>query len=247
MANAALELISLEDLLAEIAKRAGGVPKAAKRAEQSFNYSHTTYIDALLKRGFVSLSSGMYSSVLHHPDHPDRVVKVGKGADEWHRYAAWAMTIDSPHAVKVYSLKEHKSFFVCVMERLENIGMYSGDTTELVDHVRGYMVRNSMVTLRATPTALSEVGTHAVSAYVLDKHPQGRSLYAFLKLLRKNSVLDDLHGGNWGTRADGTIVVFDPTTYVGDRVNTRVTQLYGTAKLRIKDKTSRTSAVKLAA
>lgn len=247
MANAALELISLEDLLAEIAKRAGGTPKTTKRADMRFDYSHTTYIAALKKRGFVEISSGCYSTVLRHPEHDDRVVKVGRGNDAWHKYAAWAMTIDSPHSLKVYSLKDHGKFFVCVMECLHNIGEMWGDTGVLVEHVRRFMVTYHMTTLRAAPTELSDVGTYALTNHILDKHPQGRSLLAFLKLLRKNSVLNDLHGHNWGTRLDGTIVVFDPATSVSARVEQRVTQLYGTAKLRIKDKTSRTSVVKLAA
>jgi hypothetical protein len=89
------------------------------------------FVEALMKRGFERIGSGLFSDVLAKPG-SDRVVKVytygsqGEHAtDPWPEYVLWAAQngYAGTHAPRVFSFKivngTMGTFYVAVMERLE--------------------------------------------------------------------------------------------------------------------------------
>jgi hypothetical protein len=90
------------------------------------------FVQALIKRGFISIGSGLFSDVLAKPG-SDRVVKVytygSQGdmgdTDPWPEYVLWAAKngYAGTHAPRVFSFKivsgTMGAFYVAVMERLE--------------------------------------------------------------------------------------------------------------------------------
>jgi hypothetical protein len=172
-----------------------------------------SYIEALRKRGFVYLGRGAYSAVLCHPSKPDRVIKVCRGLDDWPIYAAYVSTLKTPYAIKVFSIKKRANFYVAVMERLEFIAndvRYSsakdGHYREAAECIDFFKYRTPSF---KPGTTFDTVADAARAKYAEKRYP---GMAAFIRLLKRTGMCNDLHHGNYGFRADGSIAVFDPVT-----------------------------------
>lgn len=149
------------------------------------------YCTRLEKRGFKELGQGCFSRVYAKPG-CDKVIKVSYNNDMgWVAFVLWAQRskYHSPHVPKLYSLKFHKDFYVAVIERLPIIGAIDCET-------RGMMDYNRSLTCGVSRADELE-----------DRYP---GFGCFLLDLAKAFPVGDLHDGNYGHRADGSIVVFDP-------------------------------------
>ncbi|MFG1227172.1 hypothetical protein [Xanthobacter wiegelii] len=177
------------------------VKKPQLYVKSAFSESNE-YMRRLRRRGFEDIGGGAYSTVFTRPGW-DKVLKVCRHAqDYWPAYAKWCQQTKSPHAIRVYSIKHHKGFYVAIMEKvnpargqrkLSDLSSYIGDCGSKAP---------TMVA-----TSLKNAAIAGQTKIVAKEYPK---LPAFLRLVRRLGT--DLHAGNWGTREDGTPVIFDPVT-----------------------------------
>ena len=157
------------------------------------------FIKALEKKGFKTLGSGAFSTVLGK-DGSDRVIKVIRRPDGWIDYIHWASKKGEAgrFAPKVFSYKKikgkKKDFSVAIVERLE----YTLEVTP-IDHA-----------LKILPDLIWRANDNPMAASFADVLAPG--LRKFMddmgeKFEKKNF---DLHNGNLMLRKDGSFVVADP-------------------------------------
>lgn len=193
------------------------------KAKVSIFANREKYADRLIKMGWRRLGGGYYSDVFEHPK-SDKAIKVCKERDEAHQdqcplFAAWAQTIKSPHLIKVYNIKRHKGFYVAIMEKLDSIHNNAELNRHLPYKKQVDITSEAMMEYKYHVRSIQpEDNIHAVAEnakirYIRKHIPK---LLPTLKLLQKAQMIDDCHSGNYGYRADGTPVIFDPVTFIGN-------------------------------
>lgn len=156
-----------------------------------------SFIKALEKRGFKTLGSGAFSTVLGK-DGSDRVIKVIRQADNWIDYIQWAAKKGEAgkFAPKVYSYKQikgkKKDFSVAIMERLEYTFYKAPE-----DHA-----------LKILPELMYRANDNPMAASFSDILAPG--LRKYLEELNKDFNSHDFHPGNLMIRKDGSFVISDP-------------------------------------
>lgn len=166
-----------------------------------------TYFEKLKKRGFVRIGVGMYSWVVAHPK-SNKVIKLGRG-DAWIDYIFWAHKTGygGNFAPRVYSYRQHKNFYVAIMERLDkracDLEMY--EDLALVHRLFGTGVEyKNKLALTLVDLVIPGLGKFA--ADFQRAFPKGR----------------DLHGGNFMLRSDKSFVLIDPLTGDSNIKSTRL-------------------------
>lgn len=169
-----------------------------------------SFIKALEKKGFVSLGSGAFSTVLAKPG-SKRVLKVIRRPDGWINYVKWAAENGEAgkFAPKVYSYKKIKGkkadFSVAVMERLE----YTLDGAP-AEHA-----------LKIVPDLMWRADKNEMAAKFVNLLAPG--LLTFLQKMADEWKIPvgnfDLHSGNLMIRNDGSFVVIDPVSRGADKYN----------------------------
>jgi hypothetical protein len=187
----------------------------------SYKSSPDEYIQRLQFRGYTIIGRGHFSTVLAKND-SDRVIKVCRcNSDYWCTFAMW--TLDNPHPmnVKIYAFKKHAGFYVAVLERikctLSSFGELSHNQHQLSviwddDTVRSML--DGQYKIESARWYLAK----AVMDYLQNHWPD---LLDYCKLLHKDGLMGDMHKNNFGFRADGSVVVFDPA-HSGIRWNTKI-------------------------
>jgi len=177
------------------------VKKPQLYVKSAFSESNE-YMRRLRRRGFEEIGGGAYSTVFTRPGW-DKVLKVCRHArDYWPAYAKWCQQTKSPHAIRVYSIKHHKGFYVAIMEKVKP----ARDQHKLSD-LSSYIWDCGSKAPTMVATSLKNAAIAGQTKIVAKEYPK---LPAFLRLVRRLGT--DLHAGNWGTREDGTPVIFDPVT-----------------------------------
>lgn len=170
-----------------------------------FNSGHG-FAEALEKKGYQRVGSGMYSTVYAKKD-SSKVIKVNHREDQWIDYMLWAQKEGPQFAPKLYSYKlfnkATEPFTVSVLERM--------DLT--IHRVKD---KNSMA-LPISRLADYAANDNEPSAKVIDMLAPGLGTF-LLKIGKEFKGNLDLHGGNMMVRKDGTIAITDPV--VGKRKTT---------------------------
>lgn len=174
------------------------------------------YCARLERRGYRLIGSGAFSWVYAKPK-ADKVIKVSwnswdtekpKAGDEaWLGFMLWANK--SPrrlrHAPKLYALKRYDTFYVALIERVQTGRDVAEHHYETIRELR-LLYRSE---LKDRTIAREAPGELRAWFYAFNRHMQA----------------NDLHEGNIGQRADGTIVILDPTTSTSGY--TYITNKYG--------------------
>lgn len=198
------------------------VENAKREARQRAFRNGECFVDALQAKGFHTLGSGAFSTVLAHPDNNDKVVKViyRPQQDGWVDYAHWAgqkgyagtfaPRVFSYKLVKSYS-KEKKEYYwsspqdfgVAVMERLDKT------LTQTEMNADGRVLH---------PLFKHAMSESALAVRMLDSVVPG--LANFAKDLKKDFEDErfDLHDGNMMLRKDGSFVVTDPICHMVSKI-----------------------------
>ena len=154
-----------------------------------------TYQKKLQKHGFEVIGSGAHSSVYARKG-SDRVLKVNYVNDNWPDFAKWA--IDKGYAgtfaPKIYSLKQHKRFYVCSMERLDKTMQAAGRKHPLAPAVDVFNFAchandNAKAILDLLVPGMDKFGEDLTAEFKTDL---------------------DIHAGNFMLRKDGSLVAVDP-------------------------------------
>jgi hypothetical protein len=184
-------------------------------------WTPNTFIKALLKRGFVRLGDGFYSTVLNKPG-SNRVVKVCGSLDGWSDYAVWAAEegYAGNLAPKVYSLHvlpySYGYFYVAVMERL---AVKVHDLLAPHDAITAYqsIIENSVRFSDNAP------------------EPWGEFVRKFSQRFPGigNGITHDLHDGNFMLRIDGSLVLTDPIVSSNSRAGSRRYRSHSTGELKL--------------
>lgn len=159
------------------------------------------YMRRLRKHGFEQIGRGAYSTVFTRPGW-DKVLKVCRNKDYWPAYAKWCQQTKSPHAIRVYSIKHHKDFYVAIMEKVT-----PADKIQSLNGMAEYIRSCQRVAPTRVATSMDNAGVAGQTRFISKKYPK---FPAFLRLVRR--IGNDLHYENWGVREDGTPVIFDPVT-----------------------------------
>lgn len=152
------------------------------------------FITALEKKGYKKLGSGCYSTVLGYPS-SNKVIKVTRQNDNWIGFVKWAAKegFMGTHVPKVYSYKNHGSWSVSLVERLEKTAYY-------VKREENARAIKDMFDL-----ALD--GNNLALKFCNDNQP---TLGDFIEKIRPLNP-GDLHHGNFMVRKDGALVLTDPS------------------------------------
>lgn len=149
-----------------------------------------TYENKLNAAGFEKIGSGLYSNVFAKPN-SDKVIKVGRIGDDWPAYIKWATEngYAGNFAPKVFDLKFRKDYYIAVMERLVATMREFIDDGENTDQYQLYSEFRS--------------GDR--------KELEATDFVAFYELLKNKRWAGDLHDKNVMVRADGQLVIIDPS------------------------------------
>lgn len=182
------------------------------KEDASAFFSASNFGRTLIKKGYESIGSGMYSAVYAKPD-SDKVIKVTQNDDGWINYAYWGASKGLAGAIvpKVYSYKkiniEGKTqfpFHVSVVERFEK-------EFHKIPESDDKQVLWAMIRLKR------EVKENPMVDKVMDSFYPGLS--KFQEELGKKYGYLDLHMGNFMLRKDGSFAYTDPITSAKDNTN----------------------------
>ena len=163
----------------------------------------------LTKKGFVTLGTGHFSTVMMHP-HGDRVIKVCHEPDAWIDYCYWAAMegYAGTFAPKVYSYKRFNNFYVAVMEKMEYTASRADKRTDapvaqtLFSYATKHDNDNAKLLVDLLVPGLAKFGEHLKRAF-------------------KDERLD-LHDENVMFRKDGSICITDPLCHSTELTITRL-------------------------
>ena len=203
----------LDDIEVTSFKLPAPVPPPAKRLADG---DIDTYKRYLVSIGYKLIGSGNWSAVYRFGE-SDRVIKVarqplrGQGSpDYWPMFAKYIQQFDSPYVLKVYSIKHYKEFYVASIEAIDTIGNDidedESDIRQFFDKIGRYAERDKLLGAKKESN-FRALGVNAQREYINSKYP---GLMAYIRMLRQKDMVQDLHSGNWGLRADGTPVIMDP-------------------------------------
>ena len=150
-------------------------------------------MDRLIKRGFRTLGSGAYSSVLAKPD-SDRVIKIQHSSDNWIDYCKWAAEkgYAGKFAPQVYSFKRYTNFAVAVVERMDRTTNDEKDDLNLIERLIGPASR----------------GNTMAKLFMEELAPKCTPFFDDLFKTFENHL--DLYGKNIMIRKNGSLCVTDP-------------------------------------
>ena len=158
------------------------------------------YIERLERRGYKRLGSGLYSVVLAMPN-SNRVIKVGRGTDDWLDYIMWASRkgYGGTFAPRLYSLRVNIGWYVAVVERLACvIAAHRDDDTPQYRAFRRWSqyLYSGPRWAECTDEDIEAISPGALqfTKDFIEAFPKGR----------------DLHDENWMVRHDGSLVLTDP-------------------------------------
>lgn len=166
----------------------------------------------LKKKGFSYLGSGAHSQVYGKKD-SKRVIKVGSSGDNWMNYVMWGRSkgYEGTFVPKVYSYKWHDAgFYVAVVEKLErttNKGSSKKDLDPVLLDLFGAGYRGNEYALLAMDALVP-----GLDKFTLDIKAAAND----------NGWREDIHGGNFMVRADGSWVATDPINAHGNPMKTRL-------------------------
>lgn len=177
-------------------------------------------IKSLTKRGNVVLGSGCYSAAIASNNN-NQVIKIGNNmSDPWIDYYHSIVKSNqtNPHVPKIksFSCFEEHSYYVCVMEKLDeqcNNDIFCKKKTTIVELCRDYTT--SMITreefVESCKPFSAEIPCPIVLADLLDKIKEGTDIfdYEYVPEDCYSYKRLDMHNGNFMFR-DGVLVVIDP-------------------------------------
>jgi hypothetical protein len=172
-------------------------------------------IKSLTRRGNALLGAGCYASAISSKN-PNQVIKIGNCmTDPWLDYYHGIVKPNqsNPHVPQVtyFMCDEEHSFYVCIMERLEefNTNIYNkNNLTELCKDYTSHMITREEFVQQAQKY-VSAIPCPDMLANLLDKIHEDTDVYDHDEGQEGDTRRLDMHSGNFMFRND-VLVVTDP-------------------------------------
>jgi hypothetical protein len=171
-------------------------------------------IKSLTKRGNVVVGSGCYAAAIGSAN-SNQIIKIGNSmSDPWLDYYHSIIKPNqaNPHvpAITHFMCDEEHSFYICVMERLEEESYNTSKTSiaELCKDYTSHMITREEFVEQAKNYSTA-IPCPDMLANLLDKIHEGTEVFGFDDYEGDNARRLDMHRGNFMFR-DGLLIVTDP-------------------------------------
>jgi len=176
-------------------------------------------IKSLTKRGNVVIGSGCYAAAIDSTDR-SQIIKIGNSMnDPWLDYYHGIIKVNqaNPHVpkVKYFMCDEEHSYYICIMERLEEeeLGVSKTDIAQLCkDYTTHMIIREEFVELAQQYT--TAIPCPDMLANLLDKIYEDTEVFGYDEDSQGSDDTNysrklDMHRGNFMFR-EGLVIVTDP-------------------------------------